>query len=69
MRLLRDRRPGCPRTHTTPLTELLPPSTLTPDRAHTFDSALRPIADVTYVRLNTFPDGGVARLRVFSRIG
>jgi allantoicase len=49
--------------------ELLPRSALTPDRTHTFDSALRPIADVTHVRLNIFPDGGVARLRVFSRIG
>ena len=49
--------------------ELLPRSALTPDRTHTFESALRPIADVTYVRLNIFPDGGVARLRVFSRIG
>jgi allantoicase len=50
--------------------ELLPRSPLTPDRGHTFDrAALKRIADVTFVRLNIFPDGGVARLHVFSAIG
>ena len=40
------------------------------DRAsRTFHSSLKRIADVTYVRLNIFPDGGVARLHVFSTLG
>ena len=49
--------------------ELLPRSPLTPDRIHSFDAPLKRIADVTFVRLNIFPDGGVARLQVFSTLG
>ena len=45
-----------------------PPRTpLQPDSRHGFDTTLRPIAGVTHVRLNIFPDGGVARLRLFGR--
>ena len=46
-------------------TELLPRTLLKPDRRHTFDATVKPIAGVTHVRLNIFPDGGVARLRLF----
>ena len=49
--------------------ELLPRTPLAADRLHTFDVSLKRIADVTYVRLNIFPDGGVARLHVFSTLG
>jgi allantoicase len=49
--------------------ELLPRSPLASDRHHTFETTLKRIADVTYVRLNIFPDGGVARLHVFSALG
>jgi len=48
--------------------ELLPRTPLSPDRRHSFDAALRPWSGVTYVRLNIFPDGGVARLHVFGRL-
>ena len=47
--------------------ELLPRSLLKPDRRHTFDTTLAQIAGVTHVRLNIFPDGGVARLRLFGQ--
>ena len=47
--------------------ELLPRSPLKPDRRHTFDATLKPLTGVTHVRLNIFPDGGVARLRLFGR--
>jgi allantoicase len=47
--------------------ELLPRTPLEPDRRHTFDVAPRPAAGVTHVRFNIFPDGGVARLRLFGR--
>lgn len=47
--------------------ELLARTALTPDRRHSFDTALRPISGITYIRLNVFPDGGVARLHVFGR--
>jgi allantoicase len=50
-------------------TVLLPRTSLAPDRLHTFDAALKAMAGVTHVRLNIFPDGGVARLHVFGRIG
>jgi allantoicase len=47
--------------------ELLPRTPLEADRRHSFDTPLRPVAAVTHVRFNIFPDGGVARLRLFGR--
>lgn len=47
--------------------ELLPRTPLQADCHHAFDKPLRSIAGVTHVRLNIFPDGGVARLRLFGR--
>jgi allantoicase len=48
--------------------ELLPRTALAPDRRHAFDAVLKKIPGVTHVRLNIFPDGGVARLHVFGRL-
>jgi allantoicase len=50
-------------------TELLPRTPLIPDRRHRFDAALTPMSGVTHVRLNIFPDGGIARLHVFGKAG
>jgi allantoicase len=47
--------------------ELMPRMPLHPDCRHGFDKELRSIAGVTHARLNIFPDGGVARLRLFGR--
>ena len=47
--------------------ELLPRTPLQPDTRHTFEEELRGIGDITHVRLNIFPDGGMARLRLFGR--
>jgi allantoicase len=47
--------------------ELLPRTPLLPHARHTFDDAVQPIGDVTHVRFNIFPDGGVGRLRLFGR--
>jgi allantoicase len=47
--------------------ELLPRTSLQPDCRQGFDRELTPIAGVTHVRLNIFPDGGVARLHLFGR--
>jgi allantoicase len=47
--------------------DLLPRTALQPDTRHLFEDELQPIGDVTHVRLNIFPDGGVARLRLFGR--
>jgi allantoicase len=47
-------------------TELLPQMPLRPDAQNLF--AATPGAAVTHVRLNIFPDGGVARFRVFGHV-
>jgi allantoicase len=47
--------------------ELLPRTPLQPHARHAFEDELCAIGDVTYVRFNIFPDGGVGRLRVFGR--
>ena len=47
-------------------TELLPQMPVRPDAQNLFAAA--PAAPITHVRLNIFPDGGVARFRVFGRV-
>ena len=47
--------------------ELVPRVPLKPDSLHTFEREVAAVGDVTHVRLNIFPDGGVARLRLFGR--
>jgi allantoicase len=47
--------------------ELLPRTPLHPDARHAFEDELNAIGNVTHVRLNIFPDGGVGRLRLFGR--
>ena len=49
--------------------ELLPRTPLQPHARHAFEEELREIGDVTHVRFNIFPDGGVGRLRLFGRPG
>jgi allantoicase len=48
-----------------PWTELLPIAKLRADTEHVFERELKDLGAVSHVRLNIFPDGGVARLRVF----
>jgi allantoicase len=50
-----------------PWSELLPRSPLQPHARHEFEEQIFSLGDVTHVRLNIFPDGGVGRLRVFGR--
>ena len=38
---------------------------LSPDTRHEFRDEVRGIGDVTHVRLNIYPDGGVVRLRLY----
>ncbi|MEK6606767.1 MAG: allantoicase [Myxococcota bacterium] len=47
--------------------EILPRSTLRADRLHVFATELRPHAPTAHVVLRIFPDGGVARLRLWGR--
>lgn len=44
--------------------EILPQVALGPDQLHIFESQLRELQNVSHVRLDIFPDGGVARLRL-----
>jgi len=44
--------------------DILPPAGLGPDQLHVFENQLVDIGHVTHVRLDIFPDGGVARLRL-----
>jgi len=48
-----------------PWRELLPQTALQPHARHEFEDEVQALGDVTHVRFNIFPDGGVARLRVY----
>jgi|CXWL01.1.fsa_nt_gi allantoicase len=45
--------------------ELLPRTPLLPDALHTFRDELAALGPLTHVRLSIYPDGGVARLRLW----
>ena len=47
---------------------LLPTSKLQAHTRHTFSDEVVEMGEITHVRLNIFPDGGVSRLRLFGRI-
>jgi allantoicase len=48
---------------------LLPRTDLQPHTRHRFERELQTANEATHVRLDIYPDGGVARLRVFGRPG
>ncbi len=50
---------------TLPWRELLPQTPLRADADHVFERNLGDLGTVTHVKLNIYPDGGVARLRVW----
>jgi len=45
--------------------EILPPVALGPDQLHIFETQLMNVGNVSHVRLDIYPDGGIARLRLF----
>ena len=47
--------------------ELMPRTPLEPHTRHWFEETLRDAGAATHVRFNIYPDGGVARLRLFGR--
>jgi allantoicase len=49
-------------------TELLPRTALKPHHRHFFERELRCVGKVTHLKLNVFPDGGVARLRAHGEV-
>ena len=48
--------------------EILPRTRLKADSRHFFEKEIQDAGPVTHIRFNNFPDGGVARLRVYGRI-
>ena len=47
---------------------LLDESDLQPNTRHRWEDEVKPIGPITHVRLNIFPDGGVARLRLWGTL-
>jgi allantoicase len=48
--------------------EILPNSKLKPDSPHVFKKEILEAGDVTHARFHIYPDGGVARLRIFGTL-
>ncbi len=48
--------------------EVLPRTKLQADTRHFFEKEIKDAGRVTHVRFNIFPDGGVARLRIFGNV-
>ncbi|HKD87676.1 MAG TPA: allantoicase [Streptosporangiaceae bacterium] len=66
VRLLAAARPSSEPLTATQWAELLPRTRLLPDTRHRF--LVEPGGPVTHVRLEVFPDGGLARLRVLGEL-
>ncbi len=49
-------------------TMILPQTKLQPHGRHVFERDVARCADITHARLNIFPDGGIARLRLFGTV-
>lgn len=49
--------------------DILPAVALGPDQLHVFESQLNDVGNVTHVRLDIYPDGGIARLRLLGLPG
>ena len=49
-------------------TELLPKTKLQADHVHVFESLLEKAAPFDHVRLQIYPDGGIARFRVYGEL-
>ena len=47
---------------------LLPETKLQPHTRHLFAEQLTDLGEISHVRLNIFPDGGVSRIRLFGRV-
>jgi allantoicase len=68
VRVARDAQPtGESGLDTADWRELLPHTPLQPHAQHAFEDELLATGEVTHVRFNIFPDGGVGRLRLFGR--
>lgn len=48
--------------------ELVPRTPVSPDRLHRFHRHIKPLGETSHVRVNVYPDGGVARLRIYGTV-
>ncbi|PWQ97495.1 allantoicase [Leucothrix arctica] len=48
--------------------ELLPPQSLSMDAIARFEKEIIALGKISHIRLNTFPDGGISRLRMFGKV-
>jgi len=53
---------------TLPWKEILPRTKLKADSLHRYEKELQEAGEVTHARFNIYPDGGVARLRIFGTL-
>jgi allantoicase len=52
-----------------PWKEILPQSKLKADSLHVYEKEISDAGEVTHARFHIYPDGGVARLRIFGTLG
>ncbi|QUM81608.1 allantoicase [Moritella sp. 5] len=48
--------------------ELLPAQKLSADNIHNFEKQVNDLGDITHIRVNIYPDGGISRVRLFGTV-
>ncbi|GIC75862.1 allantoicase [Moritella sp. F3] len=48
--------------------ELLPAQKLSADNIHTYQEQVNALGDITHIRVNIYPDGGISRVRMFGTV-
>ncbi|QUM85923.1 allantoicase [Moritella sp. 28] len=48
--------------------ELLPAQKLSADNIHHFEKQVNSLGDITHIRVNIYPDGGISRVRLFGSV-
>ncbi|CED59317.1 Probable allantoicase-Allantoate amidinohydrolase [Moritella viscosa] len=48
--------------------ELLPAQKLSADNIHNFEKQVNSLGDITHIRVNIYPDGGISRVRLFGTV-
>lgn len=48
--------------------ELLPAQKLSADNIHNYEEQVNALGDITHIRVNIYPDGGISRVRMFGTV-
>jgi allantoicase len=48
--------------------ELLPAQKLSADNIHNYQEQVNALGDITHIRVNIYPDGGISRVRMFGTV-